>query len=136
MKQITVQASIVGDLKKIWDYYTLPQHIIKWNFAADDWCCPKAKNDLKVGGKYTARMEAKDGSFGFDFECVYDEVVIQERIAYTIADGRKASVDFDHKKGKTTVIVQFEAEEQNSPEMQQKGWQAILDNFKKYVEAN
>ncbi|PJZ70958.1 activator of HSP90 ATPase [Leptospira perolatii] len=135
-KKITVQAAITGDLKKVWDCYTNPKHIIKWNFASDDWQCPWAKNDMKVGGKYSARMEAKDGSFGFEFEAIYDTVVDQKSFSYTMTDGRKATVNFENKDHKILVTVSFDPESENPVEMQRGGWQAILDNFKKYTEAN
>ncbi|MRG45248.1 activator of HSP90 ATPase [Chitinophaga sp. SYP-B3965] len=134
--KITVQSTVSADKNKAWDYYTNPRHITKWNFAADDWQCPSATNDMRVGGKYSARMEAKDGSFGFDFEAIYDEVVPGERFTYTMGDGRAATVNFKGQGDKTDVVVTFDAETQNSEEMQRGGWQAILDNFKKYTEAN
>ncbi|MFD2601849.1 SRPBCC family protein [Flavobacterium suzhouense] len=134
--KITVEATIAAGKDKVWDYYTNPKHIVNWNFASDDWYCPSAENDMRVGGKYSSRMEAKDGSFGFDFEAIYDEVVDNNRIVYTIADGRKVMVGFQEKDGKTDVEVVFEAESQNPVEMQKGGWQAILDNFKKYAENN
>lgn len=102
----------------------------------DTWHCPKAENDLRVGGKLQSRMEAKDGSFGFDFEGTYDEVVDQKRIVYTIADGRKVETDFTDLGDKTKIVTEFEAESENPVEMQKGGWQAILDSFKKYAEAN
>jgi len=92
--KVTIEATIAADLKKVWELWTKPEHITKWNFAIDSWQCPKAENDLRVGGKYFARMEAKDGSFGFDFEATYDEVVDQKKIKYTMADGRSATTDF------------------------------------------
>lgn len=131
---ITVQSTIHADKKKVWDYYTQPEHIIRWNFASDDWHCPRATNDLRVGGKYCARMEAKDGSVGFDFSTVYDEVTAQQKIAYTMEDDRKAVITFADKGGNTMVTVTFDAEKENAVEMQKEGWQAILDNFKKYAE--
>lgn len=135
-KPITVRTKVHADPGKVWKYWTNPEHITKWNFANDDWCCPKAENDLKVGGKYKARMEAKDGSAGFDFEATYDEVKDLQKISYTMADGRRASTEF-YKLGDTTQITTtFDPETQNSAEMQQTGWQAILDNFRKYTEAN
>ncbi|TGK82256.1 activator of HSP90 ATPase [Leptospira noumeaensis] len=134
--QITVQSTISADNKKVWDYYTLPTHIIHWNFASDDWQCPWAKNDLTVGGKYSARMEAKDGSFGFEFEATYDKVIDQKLISYIMEDGRKASVSFEVLGNQTQVTVTFDAENQNPIEMQRGGWQAILDNFKKYTESH
>lgn len=134
--QITVQSTISADQKKVWDYYTKPEHIIHWNFASDDWQCPWAKNDLRVGGKYSARMEAKDGSFGFEFEATYDNITDQKSFTYTMEDGRKASVALEPIGNKTQVTVKFDAEDQNPVEMQQGGWQAILDNFKKYTESH
>lgn len=135
MGKITVQATIDADVKKVWDYYTNPQHITKWNFASDDWYCPRAENDMRVGGTYNARMEAKDGSFGFDFEAVYDEVKENETFTYSFAN-RSVTVTFDDLGGKTGVTVTFDAENEHPEEFQKQGWQAILDNFKKYTEGN
>ncbi|MCM4151021.1 activator of HSP90 ATPase [Arenibacter sp. N53] len=134
--KILVQATISAEKNKVWDYYTNPEHITKWNFAADDWQCPHASNEMHVGGKYSARMEAKDGSFGFDFEAIYDEVVPGEKFSYTMPDGRQVKVNFNKVGAKTDVKVSFDAESENSIEMQKGGWQAILDNFKKYTESN
>jgi uncharacterized protein YndB with AHSA1/START domain len=136
MSKITIEAIVAADAKKVWEAWTQPNHITKWNFASDDWQCPKAFNDLRVGGKYAARMEAKDGSFGFDFEAIYDEVVDQKKLTYTMGDGRQATTRFEDLGGKTKVTTTFDAEKQNSEEMQKQGWQSILNNFKKYVEAN
>jgi uncharacterized protein YndB with AHSA1/START domain len=138
MKQdkIIIQAIVSADIKKVWDYYTRPEHITKWNFASDDWQCPHASNDMRVGGKYLARMEAKDGSFGFDFEVVYDQIVVAERFSYTMPDGREVEVTFNDAGGKTEVSVSFDAETENPVEMQRAGWLAILNNFKKYTERN
>lgn len=132
--KIIVQASITADSKKIWDYWTKPEHIAKWNFASEDWHCPQVINDLRVGGKMKSRMEAKDGSMGFDFEATYDEIIDGKRIVYTIADGRQVATDFEHQDGITKITTVFDAEDQNPAPMQQAGWQAILDNFKKYAE--
>ncbi len=134
MSKITIESVVAASPKKVWDAWTEPQHIMKWNFANDDWQCPNASNDLKIGGKYAARMEAKDGSFGFDFEAIYDEVIDQKKITYTMGDGRKATTQFEDLGGKTKVTTIFDAEKENSEEMQKQGWQAILNNFKKYVE--
>lgn len=134
--RITVSATINAPLEKVWERYTAPDHITKWNFASADWQCPWAKNDLKVGGKYAARMEAKDGSFGFEFEAIYDVVKVNEELSYTMADGRKATNLFKANGAQTLVETTFDAESENSVEMQKGGWQAILDNFKKYAEAN
>ncbi len=134
--KIVVQATIAADKQKVWDYYTKPEYITKWNFAADSWHCPSASNDMRVGGKYVARMEAKDGSFGFDFGATYDSITPGESFQYTIADGRKVNVDFEKAGSNTIVKVAFDAETMNSVEMQKGGWQTILDNFKKYTENN
>ncbi len=134
--KITIETIISADTKKVWEYYSAPEHITKWNFASDDWHCPSAENDLRTGGKFKSRMEAKDGSFGFDFEGVYDEVVAHKKIAYTMPDGRKVITNFESDGGRTKVTTTFDAENENSVEMQKSGWQSILDNFKKYVESN
>lgn len=134
--KISVQTTISADLRKVWDYYNGPEHITKWNFASDDWHCPKAENDLRLGGKIRTRMEAKDGSFGFDFEAKYDEVVDQKKITYTLLDGRQSTTEFVAKDNLTKVKTTFDAESQHPIAMQKEGWQAILNNFKKYVENN
>jgi uncharacterized protein YndB with AHSA1/START domain len=134
--KITIQATISADRKKVWDFYTNPDHITKWNFATDDWHCPNATNDMRVGGKYLARMEAKDGSFGFDFEAVYEEIIEGEKFTFTMTDGRQATVNFKKLSDKTEVTVIFDPETENPVELQREGWQAILNNFKKYAETN
>lgn len=133
---ITVQATISAPVEKVWKFYTTPEYIMQWNNASDDWHTPKAENDLRVGGKFVSRMEAKDGSMGFDFWGIYDEVKTNELIEYTMGDGRKAKVTFTANEKQTTVVVTFETEDENSRELQQGGWQAILDNFKKITESN
>ena len=133
--KITVQATIDADLTTVWNSYTNPEHITKWNFASEDWQCPYATNDLRVGGKYSARMEARDGSFGFDFEAIYDEIVEKEKIVYTMTDGRQATVHFKGSDFRTEVSIVFDAETENSVELQKGGWQAILNNFKNYCES-
>ncbi|HEX5624427.1 MAG TPA: SRPBCC family protein [Saprospiraceae bacterium] len=132
--KITVQAILNANRSKAWDYYTQPEHITKWNFASDDWCCPSAINDLRAGGRYSARMEARDGSVGFDFEAVYDEVLDGEALGYTMTDGRQAKVTFDGHGDQTRVTVSFDPEQVHSLELQRAGWQAILDNFKSYAD--
>ncbi len=132
--KITVKATINADSKKVWDCYTNPSHITQWNFADPSWHCPSAENDLKVGGKYKARMEAKDGSFGFDFEAVYTEIVEGKEFTYEFG-GRTANVKFNSLGTQTEVIVTFDPENENPVEMQKNGWQSILDNFKKYTES-
>jgi uncharacterized protein YndB with AHSA1/START domain len=134
--KITVEANVLAPKNKVWDYYTNPEHITEWNFADPSWQCPAAENDLRVGGKYWARMEAKDGSFGFDFEAIYSEVVPGEKLTYQMPDGRVATITFKEQGGATHVAVTFDAETENSIDMQRGGWQAILDNFKKYTESN
>lgn len=134
--QITIEAIVSAPPQKVWRCWTDPGHITNWNFATDDWCCPQVENNLYIGGKYSARMEAKDGSIGFDFEAVYDEVIEHKKITYTMTDGRVATTRFEELEGSTKLTTTFDAEEQNSIDMQRNGWQAILNNFKKYVEAN
>lgn len=131
---LTVAATVNAPVAKAWDIWTGPEHIVKWSTASPDWHTPKAENDLRVGGAFSSRMEAKDGSFGFDFGGIYDEVKNHEVIAYTLGDGRKVHITFETNGGATKVTVVFEAESENSLEMQQGGWQAIMDNFKKYTE--
>ena len=135
-KTITVETTVNAPVQKVWSFFTEPSHVTKWNSAADDWHTPSGENDLRVGGKFTYRMEAKDGSFGFDFGGIYDTVKNNELIEYTMSDGRKVQVRFLEQDNRTRVVETFDAEETNSIEMQQSGWQAIMDNFKKYVESN
>ena len=132
---ITVEATIQAPLAKVWECYTTPEHIIRWNAASEDWHTPSAENDLREGGKFSYRMEARDGSMGFDFWGIYDQVVPMEIIEYTMGDGRKARVLFSGSEAGTRVTTTFEAEQENSAELQQAGWQAILDNFRKHVES-
>lgn len=133
---ITVENTITAPVEKVWEFWTKPEHIIKWCNASDDWHTPRAENDLRVGGKFASRMEAKDGSIGFDFGGVYDAVRTNEYIEYTLGDDRKVKINFSAQGNKTKVVESFEAENTHSIEMQRGGWQAILDNFKKYTEAN
>jgi uncharacterized protein YndB with AHSA1/START domain len=133
---IKVEADVKAPIKKVWGFWTAPEHITKWNQASGDWHSPRAENDLREGGKFVTRMEAKDGSAGFDFGGTYDQVEKNKLIAYTMDDGRKVEIHFSEDGDTTHVIETFEPEEENSREMQQSGWQAILDNFKKYVETN
>lgn len=133
---ITVQSTINAPVEKVWEYWNNPEHITKWCAASDDWHTPRSENDIRTGGKFSSRMEAKDGSFGFDFGGVYDAVTENSLIEYTIGDGRKVKIDFIPDGDSTKVIETFEAESANPEEMQRAGWQAILDNFKKYTEAN
>jgi uncharacterized protein YndB with AHSA1/START domain len=132
---ITVTAIINADSKKVWNYYTNPKHIVNWNFADPSWHCPKADNDMRVGGRYFARMEAKDGSFGFDFEAIYSEIILGQEFTYEFG-GRTANVELKSTNNQTEIIVTFEPESENLIQMQKDGWQAILDNFKTYTENN
>ena len=132
---ITIESLVDAPLEKVWSCWTEPAHITRWNFASDDWCCPTAENDLTPGGRYRARMEAKDGSFGFDFEAIYDEVSDLKTLAYTLTDGRKVKTVFETGKGSTKVTTSFDADKENSADMQRQGWQSILNNFKGYVES-
>ncbi len=134
MERITVKAKVKASVNKVWDLWSDPKHIVKWNAASEEWHTPRAENDLRVGGKFLSRMEAKDGSFGFDFRGTYDEVVPQKRIAYTLDDGRKVEVDFKEKNGQTEIVSIFDPETQNPTEMQREGWQSILDSFKRYAD--
>ncbi len=133
---ITVENTINAPVQKVWEYWTKPEHITKWNNASDDWHTPRAENDLRAGGRFVSRMEAKDGSSGFEFWGVYDVVTNNEDIEYTIGDGRKAKITFTGNGTATKIVESFEAESTNSIERQKGGWQAILNNFKKYTESN
>jgi uncharacterized protein YndB with AHSA1/START domain len=135
-ERITIETRVDAEIHKVWAYYNQPLYIVNWNFASDDWCCPKVETDFKVGGNYLARMEAKDGSFGFDFEAIFDEILEPEKVAYTMGDGRKAEIEFKEEGEMTLVKISFDPEQTNSRELQQNGWQAILNNFKKYVETH
>jgi uncharacterized protein YndB with AHSA1/START domain len=131
---ITVETTVNAPVEKVWNCRTVAEHVMQWNNASDDWHCPKAKNDLKQGGRFSFTMAAKDGSFSFDFGGVYDKVKQHKVITYTMDDGRKAEVFFYAEGDTTRVIESFEAENENSVELQQGGWQNILNNFKKYTE--
>lgn len=132
---ITVKTSVNADINKVWDYWTKPEHIMNWNFASDEWCCPKAENNLKPNGKFSWRMEAKDGSMGFDFEGTYDKIIDKELISYKMGDGRNVEIEFAQSGDNVLVTETFDAEGTNADEQQRAGWQAILENFKKYVES-
>lgn len=127
--KLTITTTVRSTIEKAWDFYTNPEHIVKWNFANDEWQCPSASNDLRPGGKYAARMEAKDGSFGFDFEAIYDEVEIGKMFKYTMADNRSVVTTFTHQGEEIIITTIFDAETENPIEMQQAGWQAILANY-------
>ncbi len=132
---ITVTTTVNAPVEQVWEAWNNPAHVVKWNAASEDWHTPKAENDLREGGSFSYRMEAKDGSFSFDFAGVYSEVKTNERIAYAMGDERKVDITFQADGDTTTVTETFDPESQNPVEMQQAGWQAILDNFKKYTES-
>ena len=133
--KIRVETTVNAPVEKVWKSWSEPQHIKNWCAASEDWHAPKAENDLRTGGTFITRMEAKDGSFGFDFGGVYDNVKKNELIEYTMGDGRKVKVIFSPSGDQTKIVETFDAEATNSVEMQRGGWQAILDNFKKYTES-
>lgn len=133
---ITVEAKIKAPIEKVWDYWSDPTHIINWTFASDDWHAPFAENDLRTGGKFKTTMAAKDGSFSFDFEGIYSNVELHKTIEYDMADGRRVRITFDQAGNETLVKESFDPEKENPEDMQKGGWQAILDNFKKYTETH
>lgn len=134
MMQITVEVTVAAPIEKVWDAYVTPEDIVQWNAASDDWHTTSSSVDLRPGGKFSSRMEAKDGSFGFDFEGEYTNIVTHELIQYAFGD-RTAEIRFAEGNDGVKVTVEFAAEEENSPEDQKGGWQAILNNFKRHVEA-
>ena len=135
-QSITILATINAPVSKVWQYWTEPSHITKWNSASPDWHTPRAENDLREGGKFSSRMEAKDGSMGFDFGGTYDKIINHQLIQYTLGDERKVEIHFAENNGLTEITEIFDPETTNTIELQRTGWQAILDNFKKYVEEN
>ena len=133
-EKITVSALIAADKNKVWERYTEPDHIVNWNFADPSWHCPHASNDMKVGGKYLARMEARDGSFGFDFEAYYTQIDKGNSFSYSFG-GRNCDISFEEVNGHTEVTIVFDPESENPLDLQQQGWQSILNNFKAYAES-
>ena len=132
---ITVSAIVAAPLTNVWEAWTKPEHITKWTFASDDWHAPSAENDLSIGGKFRTTMAAKDGSVSFDFSGTYTDIQPQQLIAYEIEDGRTVEIVFSSNGNETEIKESFEAENTNPIEMQKEGWQAIINNFKKYVES-
>jgi len=132
---IAIHSEIHAPVEKVWTLWTRPEHICKWNHASDDWHTTRAENDLRMGGKFLSRMEAKDGSVGFDFEGEYVSIELHKQINYNMSDSRKVWISFESHGNKTIITEAFEAEEVNSAELQKNGWQAILNNFKEYAEA-
>ncbi|WP_348813352.1 SRPBCC family protein [Flavobacterium maritimum] len=131
---ITVQCEINKSIEKVWKLWTSPDHIMQWNNASDDWYTPHAENDLRVGGKFKYTMASRDGTMSFDFEGVYTNVANHSLIEYKLADNRKVIVTFKSQENGVVVTEKFDPETENSEALQQQGWQAILDNFKKYAE--
>jgi uncharacterized protein YndB with AHSA1/START domain len=134
--KITVEATVNAPVEKVWQVWNNPGDIMKWNTPDPSWHTPRSENDLRLNGKFKNRMEAKDGSFGFDFEGTYDTVDLYKEIAYTMPDGRTATTLFADKEGKTMLVTTFDPETENEPEFQKQGWQAILNSFVTYVESN
>lgn len=133
---ITVQSIVKAPIERIWDFWTKPEHIVKWAFASDDWEAPHAENDVRIGGKFRTVMAAKDKSAGFDFTGAYTNVRQLKLIEYDIDDGRHVKVEFAEIPEGVKVTETFEPEKVNPEDMQRSGWQAILNNFKKYSEGN
>jgi uncharacterized protein YndB with AHSA1/START domain len=135
MEKATITQTINLPLQKVWDFWNKPEHITKWNQASPEWHCPSAKNNLEVGGKLETRMEAKDGSFGFDFIGIYQEIIPYQKIKYSLEDDRQVEIIFQELSPTQTKVTEtFDLETENSAEMQRQGWQSILDNFKTYSE--
>ena len=132
--KITIETEINAPLAVVWDAWVTPADIVKWNYAIDEWCCPKAEINLVGGGKFNYRMEAKDGSMGFDFEGVFTKVTPNASIHYELGDNRLVTVDFTETANGIRVVETFESEDENSAEQQKQGWQNILNNFKKHAE--
>ena len=133
--KVTVERLVKADIAAVWKAWNDPDDIVQWNAASDDWHTTKARVDLREGGSFSARMEARDGSMGFDFEGVFTHVVPERSLAYRMEDGREVSVDFAPLRDGILITETFDAETENPPEMQRQGWQAILDNFARHVEA-
>ena len=133
---ITIKTTIKASIEKVWEFWSSPEHITKWSFASPDWHTPYAENDLREGGKFKSTMAAKDGSMSFDFGGEYTLVEKYKAIEYVLEDGRKVEISFTETPNGVEVIESFDPETQNPEEMQRDGWQAILDNFKSYVETN
>ncbi len=134
MQTVKISTVVKAPAARVWQSWTTPKHITKWNHANDDWHSPAAENDLTVGGEFIYRMESKDGKTGFDFSGIYEEIEAEKLLKYKLENDRKVTVKFTEEDGKTTVTQIFEPEDENSVETQKAGWQSILDNFKKYTE--
>jgi uncharacterized protein YndB with AHSA1/START domain len=136
MESITIETTIAADIQTVWQHWTQPEHITNWNFASDDWHCPVAENELRAGGRFSYTMATKDDTMRFDFGGIYDSVIDQQQIAYTLADGRHVTITFTDLGDMTSVTEIFEPETMNPVDMQRDGWQAILNNFKQYVQSS
>lgn len=132
---ITIETQIHAPLTLVWETWNSPKHVVFWNHASDDWHSPKAENNLVVGGKFVYRMEAKDNSFGFDFSGTYEEIIEHKRIVTRLDDNRLVKTDFIQEKDSVRIVETFEAEDENSIELQRQGWSAILNNYKLYTES-
>lgn len=133
-KRITVETLVALPVEKVWNLFTTPEHIMQWNNASTDWHTPAAENDLRKNGRFLYRMEAKDGSSGFDFEGEYEEVEKHKLIKYRMPNGRKVEINFKPVDNATYLEETFDPESEFSIEMQRNGWQAILENFRHYAE--
>jgi uncharacterized protein YndB with AHSA1/START domain len=133
--KISIQATVQSDIEKVWSAWTTPADINQWHAASDDWHNPRSVNDLRVGGRFSYRMEAKDGGMGFDFEGTYTNVVPNRLIEYILEDGRTVSINFEPVNNKIKIVETFDAEDANSAELQRQGWQSILNRFALYVES-
>jgi uncharacterized protein YndB with AHSA1/START domain len=136
MNKITVQTTVNAPIQKVWEYWNTPEHINGWAFADASWGAEAKHNDLKTGGAFKITMFAKDKSTSFDFTGTYDNVAENKLIEYTLTDGRRVKIEFEKTPAGVRITETFEPEAENTEEKQRSGWQAILDNFKKYVEAN
>lgn len=134
MTRIRVETTVEAPVERVWAAYVEPEHIVGWNAASDDWHSPRSTVDLREGGRFSSRMEARDGSMGFDFEGTYTRVTPGENLQYRMDDDRMVDVEFVETENGVRVVVDFDAEGENPAEMQREGWQAILDNFRRYVE--
>ncbi|MGP6147639.1 SRPBCC family protein [Jeotgalibaca sp. A122] len=134
-EKIKVATMVDAPMKTVWETWNDPKHIVKWNQASEDWHTTEAKNDLRNGGKFLSRMEAIDGSVGFDFEGIYDEIIEHKKISYTMPDNRQVEIRFSEEDGKVKIEEWFDAEDENPVEMQKAGWQAIMDSYTHYTES-
>ena len=132
--KIEIESKINAKLDQVWEYWTKPEHITKWNKASEDWLCPNAENDLKEGGKFKYRMESEDGKVGFDFAGTYKEVKEKEKLTYELEDGRNAEVTFSEEDGNVMIKETLDTEGENPVEQQEQGWKSILQSFKAYTE--